>query len=260
LLILSSCDEKEVLPPPSGIGYNYRARQCKYAWALNGDSQILLPKEKKVSIDKYELYFTTLNISLDSIKESDLYDHQKLSDFYNYNRWIKSGASDSIMCPPFVVVAALKNKYEENHDIIIEKKLNDYYRRLSKTRMIFVDIDYRTTPIKNLNITASQDINGIKAGNSLNSLFVVDGYEDRHDFIITANKDLITDKEKIRGISIDQYLYYRPMAPASLFLKFRENVNVTAPVETTFSIEITTEEDNVIKCNTPLVTLMPNEE
>ncbi len=272
LLILTSCDEKEIENQIGGIGYIYHARQCKYAWALNVGldpvpyydtfvyEKNFLPKGDSVSIDKYELYFTTLNASLDSIKESDLYDFQRISDYNDYNRRLKSGASDSIVCPPFIAIAYLKNTYEEAHDIVIEKKLDDYFRRMSKTRMNFVDLDYRTTPIKNLNITASQDFNGIKAGKSLNSLFVVSGYESRHYFIITANKDLITDADKIRDISIDQYLYYHPMAPASLYMKFRDNVNVSAPVETTFRIEITTDEGNVIKCETPLVTLMPNEE
>ena len=167
LLILSSCDEKEVLPPPSGIGYIYHARQCKYAWAYNvglnpvpyNDTFVYeknsLPKGESINIDKYELYFTTLNICLDSIKESDLYDFQRISDYNDYNRRLKSGASDSIVCPPFIAIAYLKNTYEEAHDIVIEKKLDDYYRRLSKTRMNLVDIDYRTTPIKNLNITVS---------------------------------------------------------------------------------------------------------
>ncbi len=274
LLIFISCNEKEVdpYPPLGGIGYNYHARQCKYAWALNvglnpvsyndtfGYEMNFLPKGKSVSVDKYELYFTTLNVSLDSIKESDLYDDQRISDYNDYNRWLKTGASDSIMCAPFDAIAYLKNTYEEVHDVVIEKKLDDYFRRKRKTRMNLVNLDYRTTPIKNLKITASQDINGIKAGKSLNNLFVVDGYDTYHYFIITANKDLITDADKIMGISIDQYLYYHPMAPASLYMKFRDNVNVSAPVETTFRIEITTDDGNVIKCETPLVKLMPNEE
>ena len=275
LLIFTSCDENEkeieIVREIGGIGYIYHARQCKYAWALNvgltpvpyydtlGYEENFLPKGESVNIDKYELYFTTLNVSLDSIKESDLYDDQRISDYNDYNRRLKSGASDSIVCPPFIAIAYLKNNYEETHDVVIEEKLKEYFSNISKTRMYFVPLDYRTTPIKNLNITASQDINGIKAGKSLNNLFVVSGYEGHHYFIITANKDLITDADKIKGISIDQYLYYHPMAPASLYMKFRDNVNVSAPVETIFNIEITTDEGNVIKCETPLVTLMPNQ-
>ena len=272
LLILTSCDKKEIERPIESIGYIYHARQCKYAWAFNVGlnpvpyydtfvyEEIFLHNDEKVNVNQYELAFTTLNISLDDIKESDLGDNGDSTYLNDYRKRVSSGESNMLYGPPFVTVARFENTYEEAHDIAIEKKLNEYFRKKSKTRTCSVALDYRTTPIKNLNITASQDIDGIKAGKSLNSLFVVDGYAEHHDFIITANKDLITDADKIMGISIDQYLYYHPMAPASLYMKFRDNVNVSAPVETTFRIEITTDDGNVIKCKTPLVKLMPNEE
>jgi hypothetical protein len=78
-----------------------------------------------------------------------------------------------------------------------------------------------------------------------------------HDFIITSNKDLITDSKKISNITIDQYLYYRPMAPADMRFRFVDDFDIKAPVETAFTVEITTLDGHVLKSETPLVTLTP---
>ena len=209
LLILTSCDKKEIEHPIESIGYIYHARQCKYAWAFNVGlnpvpyydtfvyEEIFLHNDEKVNVNQYELAFTTLNISLDDIKESDLGDNGDSTYLNDYRKRVSSGESNMLYGPPFVTVARFENTYEEAHDIAIEKKLNEYFRKKSKTRTCFVALDYRTTPIKNLNITASQDIDGIKAGKSLNSLFVVSGYESRHYFISIRNKVFVCGNYKI---------------------------------------------------------------
>lgn len=268
LLSFYSCNKEEERGIVETPLYMFHSRECKYVWAHN--KQKIVKKNEKtnyqrierryvyngesVQAQNYYLVFTTCNVDLDCC---DMGDGHNLKELY------ESGQEEVISWRFYKDLYRSSNSFEDEHDKVIETKLLDYFNKKATRSALYaylVDIDYRTTPIKDLKITASQDIFGIKAGESLNSLFLIDGYDDSHDFIITADKNLITDAEKIKGIGIDQYLYYHPMAPAELFMKLRNNVNVNTPVETTFTLEITTDDGNVLKSVTPLVKIMPNEE
>ena len=268
LLSLFSCNKEEETNDLRGVGYVLHSRECKYVWAYNeqkivknieGTNHQRIERRyvyngESVQAQNYYLVFTTCNVDLDCC---DMGDGHNLKELY------ESGQEEVISWHFYMDLYRSSNSFEDEHDKVIETKLLDYFNKKATRSALYaswVHIDYRTTPIKDLKITASQDISGIKAGESLNSLFLLDGYDDSHDFIITADKNLITDAEKIKGIGIDQYLYYHPMAPAALYMKLRKNVKLSAPVETTFTLEITTGDGNVLKSVTPLIKLMPNEE
>ena len=179
-------------------------------------------------------------------------------DGFNYKEKYDSGDEEILFSyPVYEALWYRDNSMQDASDKIIEAKLSDYLYKRKVTRTVLRHVDYRTTPIKDIKITASADINDVKAGESLNKQFLVDGYPSRHDFIITSNKDLITDPKKISDITIDQYLYYRPMAPAAMIFRFVDDFDIKAPVETTFTVEITTLDGHVLKSETPLVTLTP---
>ncbi len=181
-------------------------------------------------------------------------------DNFNYKEAYDSGDEEILFrIPVYEALWYRDNPMQDASDKIIEAKLSAYLNNRKTTRMYLQHIDYRTTPIKDIKITASADINDVKAGESLNKQFLVDGYPRYHNFIITSNKDLITDPKKISDITIDRYLYYRPMAPAAMTFRFVDGFDVKAPVETTFTVEITTFDGHVLKSETPLVTLTPRE-
>ena len=181
-------------------------------------------------------------------------------DNFNYKEAYDSGDEEILFrIPVYRALCHRDNPMEDAPDKIIEAKLSDYLYNRKTTRTYFKHIDYRTTPIKDIKITASADINDVKAGESLNEQFLVDEYPSFHNFIITSNKDLITDSKKISNITIDQYLYYRPMAPAAMTFRFVDGFDVKAPVETTFTVEIITFDGHALKSETPLVTLTPRE-
>ncbi len=268
LFSLFSCNKDEETRDLEGSIYVFHSRQCKYVWAYNEKKIVknieghdmsytersFIKNGESVQVQNYSLAFTTCNVDLDSYV---------MDDGHNLKELYESGQEEVISWHFYTELSRSSMTFEDEHDKVIETKLLEYFESKTTRSALYSDlkhIDYRITAIKNIKITASQDVCGIKTGESLNSLFVIDGYADYHNFIITANKNLITGIDKICGIGIDQYLYYRPMAPAALYMKLRDNVNVNAPVETTFTIEITTDDGNVIMSVTPLVTLMPNEE
>ena len=143
----------------------------------------------------------------------------------------------------------------EPSDPEIERKLTQIYNPTTRTALLY--IEYRTTPIKDLKITSSVNIGDIRAGESLNDLFLIREYPPYQEFIITKNKDVIDAHEKLYDISVSQYLSYHPMAPAALKLKFRDDVSIAEATKATFTIELTTDEGNVLKSETRAVNLLP---
>jgi hypothetical protein len=248
---------------PEEISFDFHSRECKYMWAINVDKteskvdgfdasyieRKYIGSKQSVSVQNYTLEFTTCNVDMDVVN---------YGDSLNYKQTYESGDEEILFRNPvYDVLQFCANSMEDAPDKIIEAKLSDYLYNRKTTRTYFKHIDYRTTPIKDIKITASADINDVKAGESLNKQFLVDEYPSFHNFIITSNKDLITDSKKISDITIDQYLYYRPMAPAAMTFRFVDGFDVKAPVETTFTVEITTLDGHVLKSETPLVTLTP---
>ena len=240
----------------------FHSRECKYMWAFNvsktekpyyGITTIeneYIGSKQSVSVQNYTLEFTSCNVGMDAI----VYDN------FNYKEAYDSGDEEILFrIPVYEALWHRDNPMQDAPDKIIEAKLSAYLNNRKTTRMYLQHIDYRTTPIKDIKITASADINDVKAGESLNEQFLVDEYPSFHNFIITSNKDLITDSKKISNITIDQYLYYRPMAPAAMTFRFVDGFDVKAPVETTFTVEINTFDGHVLKSETPLVTLTPRE-
>ena len=238
----------------------FHSRECKYMWAFNvsktekpyyGITTIerkYIGSKQSVSVQNYTLEFTSCNVGMDAI----VYDN------FNYKEAYDSGDEEILFrIPVYRALWHRDNPMQDAPDKIIEAKLSAYFNKQKTTRMWIECVDYRTTPIKDIKITASADINDVKAGESLNKQFLVDGYPSRHDFIITSNKDLITDPKKISDITIDQYLYYRPMAPADMRFRFVDDFDIKAPVETAFTVEITTFDGHVLKSETPLVILTP---
>ncbi|WP_155992915.1 MULTISPECIES: hypothetical protein [unclassified Bacteroides] len=250
---------------PEEISFDFHSRECKYMWAINvrkTESKVdgfdasyierkYIGSKQSVCVQKYTLEFTTCNVDMDVVN---------YGDSLNYKQTYDSGDEEILFRNPvYDVLRFCANSMEDAPDKIIEAKLSDYLYNRKTTRTYFKHIDYRTTPIKDIKITASADINDVKAGESLNEQFLVDEYPSFHNFIITSNKDLITDSKKISNITIDQYLYYRPMAPAAMTFRFVDGFDVKAPVETTFTVEITTFDGHALKSETPLVTLTPRE-
>ena len=253
---LTSCRTEDTHEFIEGSLYIFSARKCNYVFLHNvkdeyrvsGDytyrSESYMEKGETVSIDNYVLEFSTCNVGMDMIMSSLQEHYPTMYESY------MAGREDSLKEPLGEYVS-----YYDDADKEIENKLHVYF--YGKTRTILKNISYRTTPIKDLKITSSVKIGNVEAGEALNNLLEVAGYSGRNYFIITANKDLITEKDRIYNIGIDQYLSYHPMAPAGMKLKFRDGVKIDEPVDACFQIELTTDDGRVLKAESRHITLVP---
>ena len=234
-LAISACSHKEDNDFIEGTSYILTARKCNYAWAFNAYI-------KKFS-DEWGNY-------------------TRISPFKK--EYKKYGENMFIDYPPFNALSYMTENMADEKDPVIETRLRQQLES-SKTRTansdlpttVLIRVDYRLTWLKDIKITCSAEIAGRAAGQSLTDLFVVQGYYEHHNFIVTSNKNVITDYQKIAEISLLQYLSYKPMAPAEIFLRFKEGVNVSAPVTAQFTVELITGEDKSIKTTAAAVKFVP---
>ncbi len=258
--VFYSCVKYEKFPVLSErTHYNFIPRQCKHIWAHNLllDQRTLydgsffndyeyMSKEDSVSFTNYVLEFSTSSTTWeDYLCYLDV-------EYPDYAKIFRSEKVDTLAIPLYT---KMNSGYAvESPDMEIENQLSQLF---NQTRARTAWVDYRITPIKDIKITSSMNIGGVKAGESLNDLLVVCDYPVNHWFIITANKQLIERFDDIMNISIDKYLSYHPMAPAALRLKFRDGVSIAEATKATFTIELTTDEGNVLKSETRAICLLP---
>lgn len=267
-VIICGCNPHEKDEFIEGTSYILTARKCNYAWAFNVYAEenigprgyhytqrYPLRKDTVLKASNYVLGFSTCNVGTQELKQKE--------HFKEYAECLERGEVDMMTTPPFWILS-WDDKMTDDSDPFIETRLKQQLER-PKTRTVNSDlpttvlirVDYRLTWLKDIKITCSAEIAGRAAGQSLTDLFVVQGYYEHHDFIVTSNKNVITDMAKIEGISLLQYISYKPMAPAEIFLRFKEGVNVSAPVTAQFTVELVTGEDKSIKTTAAAVKLVP---
>ena len=265
LIFICACEPKVTFDYTERTHYIPIGRKCKYAWAFNayneklvdrwGDNYTLMQPYKKdtaIRVNDYILGFSTCNVDIKDLKGiSYLKSLERLGDELLMHE------------PPFYFLSYEKDNMADPPDPVIEARLKQQLEN-PRTRVAhgmpaadLVKVDYRLTWLKDIKITCSERIAGRAPSQSLSDLFVVDSYHQDHYFIVTSNKNVITDHQKIAGISLSQYLSYKPMAPAEIFLRFKEGVNVSAPVTAQFTVELITGEDKSIKTTAAAVKFVP---
>lgn len=265
IVCLTGCKFGDQTDYKESAAFMYFARKANFMWAdnireeiviLNGKSgRIIKPLKNgsEVKSSEYILGFSTCNKDVSDIPSPE-FQKTFLSDNY-----------DPLYQSPHMVLSKIEDSMADEADPIIEniikQYLNSEYSRSSDningslTRAFLVCIDYRLTPINNIKITSSKDIFGIKAGEVLNDYFVIDGYQQYHQFIITSDKRLIANR--VTDISIEKYLSYKPLAPAAIYFKFKDGMNVQSNVTAEFTIELELEDKQTISATTKPVTLTP---
>ena len=245
LLLVSSCGDDE------GTDLIFSAPNCTRGWAycgksaMVGDSEGYMYETKTtlntgdtVSINKVLLGFVT--------NDAVLEDKGLVSS--SWREMYEAGELDSCFVSYVLRVHGPSIRDEE-----IEHNLEAYYLG---TRTNIITIDYRTTPIKDMLIFSNVDICGRKAGESLNDLFIIMGYNDAYyPYIITADKRLITNKNDILDIPVEKYLSYHPMAPVRINMRISDIATIENETKARFFVTLTTDDDRVIRMQTHEVVL-----
>ena len=248
-----------------GVNFTLHARKANYIWADNlrseiitiksvsGPSYSVLKKNSSVKLSEYMLGFSTCNVDVKDIPHPE---YQQNFESDNYN---------PLYASPYMVLSQDPlSTMEDDADPEIKNRLKEYLTGKNKASSLksqaliearIEHIDYRTTPLKNIKITCSQDLFGIKAGEALTDYFVVQGYPIYHDFIITSNKQLVSGKTT--DISLSQYLSYQPMAPAAMYMQFKKGVSIPANLTVEFTVELELEGGKTISATTKSITLTP---
>ncbi len=147
----------------------------------------------------------------------------------------------------------LKNEATNELERNIAASFDKY---VATTRTVREVIDYRTTGVSNIQITANVAFAGKAAGESLNDLFTLKDFEP--NIIINKESEEIVvswgDREHF-PTTIEEWLAYEPMAQTYMSL-FLAVVPQILPKAIIFSIDLTTDTGEVLHCQTPEVHLI----
>lgn len=261
-ITLASC-KKESIEPKEKINFFLFPRQTHFVWADNIRGEMIkaddvsavyrspLKGNSNVRYGEFILGITTCNVDVDEIT------------IPNYQQAFLSESFNPLSNSPYMALSKSPTPMTDAADPTIENKIKQY---LTTTytgsdivsflpKAILEQVDYRTTSLKNIKITCSQDLFGVKAGEVLNEYFIVEGYPKYHDFIISSNKQLVSGKTT--DISLSQYLSYQPMAPAGMYMRFKKGVSIPASVTAEFTVQLELEGNKTISATTKPICLIP---
>lgn len=235
--------------------YLFTPRKARHVWAdnlqfdsvRNGSKTYVyynLPSNAgEVKFSKYILSLNTCDVGVSEISES-FPQYEELFNSNNYNPLYEC---------PYMFITGNPSMVREKGDVEIEKNLQNYFEKSNtNTRANLVHVDYRTTPLRNIKIACSKRLLGIDAGESINRLLIIEGYD--YGYVIGSNKRLVTNG--IKGIGIDKYLASTPMAPVLLRLRFRPGLKVSVGETMTFKIDMELE-DTIISTSIKPIALIP---
>lgn len=255
--------KKEPIVPQETIRFFLFSRQSQFMWADNIRGEILkandvsavykspLKANSTVKQAEFILGVSTCNVGINEIT------------IPNYQQAFLSESFNPLSNSPYMALSKSSSPMADTADPAIENKIKQFLTTKytgsevipSSVKAVLEHIDYRTTPLKNIKITCSKELFGITAGETLNDYFVVQGYPEYHDFIISSNKQLVSGKTT--DISLSQYLSYQPMAPAGMYMQFKKGVSIPANLTVEFTVKLELESDKTISATTKPITLTP---
>lgn len=237
LIVFSSCDSDNNNNTTAGVWLNYYPRDVT---DLTVNAGGLKYNENGVEIGKWDV------MKEDIIPADAFYMCIKTSDNSNYTEYLYDlGEIDGerIRVEP-------KTELEKE----IELSFRNYQ---AQTRLAIHVVDYRTTGVHNLQITANQDFAGIQAGESLNEIFAIKHFAP--NIVISSKSEEIVvawGDEKHSPKTINEWLQYEPFAQAYIQVALAA-IPESIPESIIFSIDLTTEDGSILHTETPVVHLIP---
>lgn len=266
ITFLLSCkkdtDIKEVIEPPTGVSLRFCNRDINNTFT--GYQEVFYntyPKRlnynynslgNEISLNKFSLYIQTYPA--------------------NYRKWLDHNIINTTAVDYQLY---LKQGYDikyfiKNDDSVVINNILQYFKKLAEESGCNLDdivnnegtvhiYEYRDIPLININITATTDILGIKAGESLNDLFCI--YKLDPDYMIDILISSIT-KEVIKTHSfrnlpetIDELVALNVMTPPTIMLafnnktieEFKKTSNQNLSIKTSFKAEIVVKQNDTTK-------------
>lgn len=263
--------------------YTLCPRKCNYAYVTNADLRkdnilwyTFLGPDGEVPINSYAIALVTTNKS--AAEWYKWYTPKVEFKFYrkppkateeieqeaqSYERSVLAGELDILSSPPYKdshdFLKAKETDWDEP-DPSIERLIEKYFSQWglkSEPRAILEPElkSYRTSFIRDVYCTSSTEFLGRAAGEKLNDFFETLGFKPGN-FIITEARNLLSEDQEI-FVDLNKFSSYQPLAPSAMVLGFRKGLKLTAPLSTSFTITIVTDEGKTIRATTPKVRLLP---
>lgn len=250
LLLTISCKDKEDIE--SGVAVEFFPRECNYVWTdyvkqievnPNGQTGYILEDiyDNKCKIENFRLLIFTSNI--DTLLEGRY----------------------SAITGPCAFHQHIDEEYQDldNHNITLEKQLEDDFRRTLKSSssnsldgINLLPWEYRTTGISELTITCNKTIFKQDPGVSLNSFFHITSLEP-HQIISNDTKELIFGcSDNLNKMSIEEWLDMKPMAQPSMGL-LMNYIPDELPGDFIFTVKLTTNTGLEIESSGREIQLLP---
>ncbi|MFW5752042.1 MAG: hypothetical protein ACOCW8_01750 [bacterium] len=222
---------------------DFRARECDYLFIVPGEKSHhtspeginyveyhAYPKEGYDDALNLFLALHTHNLNVDSIMDSEG------GHFPYFNLLIYEGTTSPL--------PDLETQIELNY----KKKSASLKSNLKSSTAgdNLVEMEYRTDGVEKFNISALEKLFDQEPGTSLNEYFKIIRYDP--DFIASADTHNLlygfSDKDKPEAI--DEWLNLSPLAPALMYIAFRE-VPKDLPDSIQFVVEMETDKGKVVR-------------
>jgi hypothetical protein len=136
-----------------------------------------------------------------------------------------------------------------------EKNLPNSHSLFEKgVRQTFFDIEYRTTAVRNLTITADVPLFGKPAGESLNDFFDITGYEPPMIASSVTNALLYAYSSSTYPETLSEWLNLSPLAQAAMYLTPNREME-ELPVTLRFEVKMETTEGTILSATTQAITI-----
>nr|WP_321355630.1 hypothetical protein [uncultured Draconibacterium sp.] len=243
LLALFSCKKNEN-DPIEETGFHYVPRTCSYAIASHYYRTDMGAETGNSEFD--DTYYVQ-PLTGSSIKTADYLLSINIGSF---NR--KMAAQPDFIPENYVGEADLN--MEQQIEQFLQHTRSNSLKQASTPQLNIVDVEYRKEELKAIKISSTTNMFDVNAGNSLNDHIEIFGTPFYHNFVFSYDKQLIGSIQ--RGWTIKQYLNYRPMAPAFMYLRFTSAPSEALP-ETRFVIEMEMAGGEILRDTTDVVKLLP---
>ncbi len=242
LFILFSC-KKDPEAEIGGVEYSYLSRTCDYATASH---YYRIDMGIETGNSKFDNTYSIEQLSKQDIRVNDYLINVQVGSFNDEMQASTDFNPDD---------------YLTEKDLNMEQQIEQYLTREDKTSSYsasyytnLVPVEYRLMEVKNIEISATTVLFGRNLGQSLNDKIEFFSTPPYHSFLFTYDKQLIGSIQQ--GWSLEKYLNHRPIASASLYLRFTATP-AEAPLETQFVVEMEMANGDILRDTTETVNLLP---
>ncbi len=247
LILVSSCNKDSGDPD---IIFKFQPRECKFVYSVPGNVT-----SNKYGETNYKEYFDLTDFSK-SVKSQEFFLAILTSNFdlstINNEPWIGTRF-------PSITNSSI-DKSIKSIETQIEAEYIRYLKSMKPTKSVnsvetdLEMIEYRTTGVKDLRITANCKLFGKNAGEDLKNYFYISRYTPKVIISFETNAMLYGFLSDELPESIEEWLSLKPMAQPVIYLEM-ESIPEELPQTVQFTVELETSSGALISYTSRAITI-----